>query len=158
MSAVAAPNDAGRSTSSTDTAKAPQLPAAVDAFEGDWYYGADCDFGHYVTLGLKRAGRGYTGDWSDGTRVRGPQCNLQADVRNGELVAQLCDDATDVGGPPDCPNFEEAHDVFVRSGDSLAWSHVYDGKRTPYVALHRTAQAVDRRADCKDQGDTDNND
>ena len=153
---AAAPSSyADRSAFGSHAAETPLAPVAGGAFEGDWYYGSDCDFGHYVNLGLKRVGNGYIGDWSDGTRVRGSQGNLQGKVRNGELVAQLCDDGNDVGGVPDCPKFEEPHDIFVRSGDHLVWSYVYDGKRTQYVTLHRAELKVDMRADCIDEADTD---
>jgi hypothetical protein len=131
----------------------PSTESATDTFAGDWYYGSDCDFGHYVTLGLKRSGNGYIGDWSDGTRVRGSQGDLRGTIRNDELVVQRCDDGSDVGGEPDCPTFEPAHDIFVRDGDSLVWSHAYNGERSPYVTLRRAVQKVDLRAECEDDVD-----
>jgi hypothetical protein len=152
-SAVPAPNDASRSHSGSVTGNT-RASDSGDRFEGDWYYGSDCDFGHYVTLGLKRAGQRYSGHWSDGTRVRGSQGELQGEVGKGELLVQRCDDGTEVGGAPDCPKFGEAHDVLVRTGNSLVWSRVYDGKRTPYVTLHRAAQKkVDMHAECKGDAD-----
>lgn len=150
MSAVPAPNDAGSSASGGDPAKAAPAPAPVDEFEGDWYYGSDCDFGHYVSLGLKRSRAGYEGEWSDGTRVRGSQGNLKAVLHNGELIVQRCDDGTDVGGAPDCPAFGPPHDVFARKGESLVWSKRYDGERQPYVTLHRADKKVGPMGECMD--------
>lgn len=154
MSATPATHDAGvQGLGSVPASKPTTTPTTVDAFEGDWYYGSDCDFGHYVTLGLKRAGDSYTGDWSDGTRVRGSQGNLRGDVRNGELIVQRCGDSSEVGGAPACPKFEASHDVLVRDGESLVWSHLYDGQRTRYITLHQAALKVDPRAECADAED-----
>lgn len=157
ISATPARNDAGARTAGAvadaSSTRSGDAFATADAFEGDWYYGSDCDFGHYVVLGLKRSGDGYEGQWSDGTRVRGSQGNLKASLRNGELIMQRCDDGTDIGGAPDCPAFGAPHDVFVRSGESLMWLHAYGGDRQRYVTLHRADQKTEPTAGCRDPDD-----
>lgn len=150
--ATPAPHDAAARAAGvvadTPSTAADSVAATVDAFEGDWYYGSDCDFGHYVTLGLKRSGNGYEGEWSDGTRLRGSQGNLKAALRNGHLIVQRCDDGTDVGGAPVCPAFGMPHDIFVRSGELLMWFYTYGGDRRPYVTLQRADQAPGLTAEC----------
>lgn len=127
--------------------------ATVGALEGDWYYGSDCDFGHYVTLGIKRSGAEIVGDWSDGTRVRGSQGQLKGALRNGELAVQFCDEGGEIGGQPQCPDFDAARDSFVREGDTLVWYRTNNGERTRYVMLRPASQKADLRAECREDAD-----
>lgn len=147
-----------RNSPSAGTARAPSGPElhveGTLAFDGEWGFASDCDFGHYITLGLKRSGNTVAGDWSDGTRVRGSQGELRGEIRKGELTLQRCNDGTSAGGEPECPAFQESHDTLVQVGSTLVWYHVYDGERTRYVVLERAPATSPRNLGCEnDQED-----
>lgn len=157
MSAMPTPHDADARTAGVVAVASSAPPAStsatVSAFEGDWYYGSDCDFGHYVTLGLKRSGTELVGDWSDGTRVRGSQGQLKGALRNGELAVQFCDEGGGLGGHSECPNFEGSRDIFVREGDGLVWYRTNNSERIRYVTLRPASQKADPRAECREDAD-----
>lgn len=136
MSAVPASNDAGRSTSARNASRAPQGPAAADQFEGDWYYGSDCDFGHYVSLGLKRSGRGYVGEWSDGTKVHGSDGRLRATPHGTKLQLAICGQEARSGFPV-CPKYEDTTDVLELRGDHLVWRQGTGSYAHDYAVMHR---------------------
>ncbi len=54
-------------TSCATTASASKSPS----FSGEWAYAKKCDLGHYLSLHLQQRGDRVTGDWSEGTNVRG---------------------------------------------------------------------------------------
>jgi len=132
--------------------KPPSASSAASAavFEGDWSFASDCDFGHYVTLTLKQSGGSVTGDWSDGTRVRGSQGLIRGDIRNDQLIAKRCGDGSNVSGLPNCPAFEASHDTFVREGNALIWYQTYNSERTRYAELVRPPAKSDRTQGCEE--------
>lgn len=78
----------GLITSCAGSASASKLPL----FSGEWAYAKRCDLGHYLSLHLKQHGDRVTGDWSEGTNVRGSDGQLQGQVRGGRLYVRYCSD------------------------------------------------------------------
>jgi len=134
------------------TSRAGAGAGAGDPFAGDWYYGSECEFGHYTTLSLEPTEDGYAGDWTDGTRVGGGQGQLRAKRRDGVLEVQFCDEPEERGAWPACPNFVTQEDSFEREGDALVWYVNAGGGHRRYVTLWRAGLPVDLKAECPDEG------
>lgn len=121
------------------TERAPQ-------FAGDWSFSTDCNFGHYVTLSLEENAGVVTGEWTDGTNVRGSQGKLKGVVGAGRLDLQWCSEAEESGGYPLCPQYSKPEGYLVRRDQALVWMK----GATEYAVL--TRGGTSRRADeeCQD--------
>ena len=141
-----------RDGSPTDTgakARAPAKASLAD-FEGDWSYANDCEFGHYTNLSLKRRGDVVSGDWSDGTRVRGSDGSLRGALKDSRLMLELCTNGNERGGEPYCPAFDGSHDFVERRGDALVWYRHYGDDVTQYLVLERNPSQGSRNQGCEE--------
>ena len=123
---------------------------ALDDFVGDWGYASDCNFGHYVGVLLSKRGEAMTGEWSDGTRVRGWSGQLRGTLRNEKLFLQKCYEGE---GEPLCPAYEEAHDILERRGEALVWYTYYNNKASEYLVLERSPSKAPRDLGCEEDRD-----
>jgi len=123
---------------------------SAKVFDGDWTYSNDCQFGHYVDIGLKQNGASVTGNWSDGTRVEGWNGLLIGTVRNGKLYTKYCSTEAN-GGHAVCPSYDaNESDHFVRQGRDLVWyrsvGHGTDRSFEKYVVLHPSIKGAQKEA------------
>jgi len=120
--------------------------APKQQFAGDWGYATDCNFGHHVTLSLKEQAGAVTGEWSDGTNVRGSQGSLKGAVRDGKLSVAWCSEAEERGGYPLCPTYSEPDGYLVRRGETLVWMR----GDSEYVVLTRGENSRRAQEECED--------
>lgn len=130
----------------------PEAFEAPAAFEGDWYYGSDCNFGHYVTLAIKRTKAGFLGDWSDGTRVHGSDGLLRGVLKDGQVRLDMCGQS-EHSGLPTCPHYEKLPDVLERRGEMLVWWRGGGAYAHEYVVMHRQVGKVATIDVCEDEAD-----
>lgn len=105
-------------------------------FSGSWSYAKRCDRGHYLSLDLQQNGDRVTGDWSEGTNIRGGAGQLQGEVRGDTLHVRYCSDDNEVGYSA-CPVFSEPEDRFRLEKGGLVRYQKYGAQYRRGVTLHR---------------------
>jgi hypothetical protein len=105
-------------------------------FSGSWAFLKKCDSGHSVNLTIQQVGKQVTGDWSEGTNIRGGDGELKGDVRGAKLFVRYC--ATDgEGAMAACPSYEANEDYFVFRGEAIVRYQKYGSTYKEDVVLHR---------------------
>ncbi|MXV11149.1 hypothetical protein DYQ93_08955 [Xanthomonas sp. LMG 8992] len=140
----------GLITSCAGSASASKLPL----FSGEWAYAKRCDLGHYLSLHLKQHGDRVTGDWSEGTNVRGSDGQLQGQVRGGRLYVRYCSDDGERGYAT-CPAFSGPEDQFQLENGQLVRYEKYGSDYRRTVALYPDIEGKEVPFDqqCADQDD-----
>ncbi|MBO9834779.1 hypothetical protein [Xanthomonas phaseoli] len=141
----------GLITSCASSASASKAPS----FSGEWAYAKKCDLGHYLSLHLQQSGDRVTGDWSEGTNVRGSDGKLQGQIRDGILYARYCSDDGE-GGYSVCPAFSGPDDQFRFENGVLVRYQKYGSDYRRSVALHPDVAGKDVPFDrqCTDSEDS----
>lgn len=121
----------GLITSCASSASARNAPS----FSGEWAYAKKCDFGHYLSLHLQQHGDRVTGDWSEGTNLRGGDGRLQGQVRGTTLFVRYCSDSEEKGYAA-CPAFSGPDDQFRLENGQLVRYQPYGSDYRRSVALH----------------------
>jgi hypothetical protein len=114
--------------SATHSAKAPY-------FSGEWGYAKKCDFGHFIGITLEQRGNRVTGDWSEGTNLRGGDGRIEGEVRGTKLYVRYCSDDGEAGYSA-CPVFSGSEDYFLLEGEMLVRYQKYGSRYERDVALH----------------------
>lgn len=124
-------------------------------FSGSWAYQKKCDQGHSVNLGFKQVGKQVTGDWSEGTTIRGSDGELKGEVRAGKLFVRYC--ATDGDSRmAACPAYEAREDYFVFRDEAIVRYKKYGSSYKEDVVLYRDDVGKDVPVDtskCYDKDD-----
>ncbi len=114
---------------------------AVADFLGEWGYASSCGFGHSAGLSLRVESGRVVGEWSDGTRVRGNQGRLRAQLDGERLYLRQCYDDPDERGVAHCPDYAAEPDYLVRRGRQLVWYRRFgtgaSSEFREYIALDR---------------------
>ncbi|WP_369934491.1 hypothetical protein [Xanthomonas tesorieronis] len=124
------------------------------AFSGEWAYAKKCDLGHYLSLHLQQHGDRVTGDWSEGTNVRGSDGQLQGRVRGTTLYVRYCSDDGEKGYAA-CPAFTGPDDQFRLENGQLVRYEKYGSDYRRTVALHPdiAGKELPFDKDCRDAED-----
>jgi hypothetical protein len=104
-------------------------------FSGEWGYAEKCDSGHYLGLHLQQHGDRVTGDWSEGTNVRGSDGQLQGQVHGAVLYVRYCSDDGEKGYAV-CPAFSGPDDQFRLENGQLVRYQKYGSDYRRDVVLH----------------------
>jgi hypothetical protein len=104
-------------------------------FAGKWSYAKKCDSGHFLSLDLKQGGDRVTGDWSEGTDLRGSGGKLEGQIRGNKLYARYCSDDGEVGYEA-CPKFSGDEDYFVIDKGTLVRYQKFGTGYRRDLALH----------------------
>lgn len=107
--------------------------ASAPGFDGSWAYRQTCGWNHTANVELIRAGSSYTGNWDDGTRVRGENGQLRGEMQEGKLMLRLCTQNSD----RPCSDFGDVSGYMIRQGASLHWYRKSGESYTHYVVLHQ---------------------
>ncbi|UXA55419.1 hypothetical protein M0D45_13915 [Xanthomonas prunicola] len=137
-------------TSCATSASASKSPS----FSGEWAYAKKCDLGHYLSLHLQQRGDRVTGDWSEGTNVRGNDGQLQGEVRGDALYLRYCSDDGGTGYSA-CPAFSEREDQFKLEKGHLIRYEKYGSSYRRTVSLYPDVPGKDvpYDKDCSDPED-----
>ena len=133
--------------------RAPESPY----FEGEWRYTKKCDFGHFVGIDLNQHVNDVTGNWDEGTNLRGNEGLLRGKIREGKLFVQLCSVNLEAGYE-ECPKYDEENQYFVREGEKMIRYQKFGTYYVRDIALQRVVPgqelSVDN-SDCEDQNNQD---
>lgn len=140
-----------------------QAPAALasnkqDAnqlFIGEWTYARKCDFGHFVNIMLKQAANDVSGEWSEGTNLRGSNGLLKGTIRDGKLFARYCSQDGEKGYTA-CPEYGDETNYFIREGDGLIRYQKFGNEYKKEIALYRDVageQLLIDGANCQEETD-----
>lgn len=136
-------------TSSCSTAATPQ-----SNFAGSWAYIKKCDHGHSLNLTIEQTGEHVTGEWSEGTNLRGGDGKLKGNVRGGKLFVRYC--STDGEATMSvCPEYDDYEDLFELNETGLVRSRKSGSNYEKDVTLHRDDLGKDVPIDnnCYDKDD-----
>ncbi|WP_226980512.1 MULTISPECIES: hypothetical protein [Xanthomonas] len=119
-------------SSAAPTAKAP-------SFAGAWGYAKKCDSGHFLAITLEQRGNHVTGDWSEGTNLRGGGGKLEGEVREAKLYVRYCSDDGEAGYAV-CPAFSGVEDYFALEKGALVRYQKSGPRYERDVALHPSSK------------------
>jgi len=138
-------------TSLDNRSTASEVPSMY--VQGDWGFANHCGFGHYVGITFVQTGeKTVSGNWSDGTNLRGSSGELKGEIREGKLFVKFCSD--DIENKPPyriCPEFDGDDAYFSLESSSLVWYESYGDSFKRYVVLSKGpdhSSTVGNNADC----------
>jgi hypothetical protein len=105
-------------------------------FDGAWIYTKKCDFGHFVNITFKQVESEVSGEWSEGTSLRGSDGLLKGTMRDGKLFVQYCSQDGEKGYRA-CPEYGDGMDYFIRQGDDLVRYQMLGNEYSRDITLHR---------------------
>ncbi|UIX75629.1 hypothetical protein ABFO19_03130 [Xanthomonas citri pv. glycines] len=120
-------------SSACSNASPPTSPVGAK-FAKRWAYATQCDSGHFLSLDLHQQRNHVTGEWSEGTNLRGGGGKLEGDVRNGKLYVRYCSDDGEAGYEA-CPKFSGDEDYFVLEQGALVRYQKFGSEYKRDVAL-----------------------
>jgi hypothetical protein len=112
---------------------------AQSTFQGDWSYQQSCGWRHTANLGLKQKDNKVTGQWDDGTKIRGENGDLQGKIVSGKLYVRYCNEDDQSNEVSVCPKFNsnDRPDYYILNGEQLIWYKVFGSGYRKYLTLHR---------------------
>jgi len=112
---------------------------AQSSFQGEWSYQQACGLRHTANLGLKQTSNKVTGQWDDGTKLRGDNGELLGSIRSGKLFVRYCNEDAQSSNFSTCPKFNpgDKPDYYVLDGDQLIWYQSFGNGYRKYLTLHR---------------------
>ncbi|OWT68946.1 MULTISPECIES: hypothetical protein [unclassified Achromobacter] len=127
-------------------------PAGTASFDGKWSYASECNFGHFASLAVTQGKDGAaTGQWSDGTRVRGSAGDLRGHLEGKKLFVRFCTDDAE-NGSTQCPAYEKEDSAYlVREGKKLAWYRKVGAGSNSQFEKYLELQHGDRKSISKDK-------
>ena len=148
-------------SAATETSNRSDVSVGSPApFQGDWGFASHCGFGHYIGITLVQTGKTVSGNWSDGTNLRGSSGELTGEIRDKRLFVKFCSDNLENNSAYKlCPEMEQVDDYFAIENGNLVWyGPLGDGLRR-YAVLRKDPDqnhSIDKDIDCDDVGDTEN--
>lgn len=125
------------------------VTAGTPSFQGQWSYRQTCGWNHSVNMQLSGEGKSYTGNWDDGTRVRGDNGQVRGDVRGNRLMLRFCTQTSDQA----CSDFGQISGFAIRKGTALHWYRKSGDSYSPYLVLQqaKAGQTVPADNQCDDE-------
>ncbi len=131
------------------TSCSTQAASRTDGFAGTWAYQKACADKHSLSIDLSQSSAGaVTGDWSEGTRVRGSDGKLSGSVRDGKLHVRYCSTDSEAGYAA-CPQMGDVEDYFVLRGGNLVRFQKYGKDFKEDVTLHPASAGMEIPLDNK---------